>query len=134
MEFKIEYSKFVDRQRSKKNLAKKRAETDLADTAKKTTDKDEPEGFKFGGFNFQENDNGKLKCGVCKDFFTRLIFHMNGSTNCARNFNMTKFKLEYAKYKHRQKSKKLENDQGKQQNTSHESIKATVDKHARSVG
>ena len=67
---------------------------------------DEKQSFKFGGICFEELDNGKTRCGICQVECIRLIVHMNGKEECARNINMAEFKTEYSKYKHRQRMQK----------------------------
>ena len=63
--------------------------------------------FKFGGVDFKEIENEKIRCGICQAECGRLIVHMNKSTDCAKHFSMSDFKVEYSKYRHRKRVKKM---------------------------
>ena len=70
---------------------------------------DNPDGFIYEGIPFEELDQNKVRCGICKTECGRLIMHLNGSKKCAENFsNLAGFKIEYSKYRHRQRSKKTD--------------------------
>ena len=63
--------------------------------------------FTYEGILFEELPQNKVRCGICMMECGRLIVHLNGSKKCAENFsNMASFKIEYSKYRHRQRSNK----------------------------
>ena len=65
------------------------------------------EGFKYNDFQFQELPQNKVRCGICQVDFSRLIVHLNASSDCAKQIsNMVDFKTEYSKYRNRQRFKK----------------------------
>ena len=66
-----------------------------------------PNGFIYEGISFEELQQNKVRCGICKAECGRLIMHLNGNKKCANKFsNLDSLKIEYSKYRHRQRSKK----------------------------
>ena len=64
--------------------------------SKAAKDMEDNESFKLGDVCFKDLDNGKVRCGICQDEFTRLIVHMNVSKECKTYFQMAEFKTEYS--------------------------------------
>ena len=61
------------------------------------------EGFKYSDIYFKELPQNKVECGICQVDCSRLIVHLNASTDCAKQIsNMVDLKTEYSKYRHRQ--------------------------------
>ena len=79
-----------------------------ADQARRTEVKqnyENPNGFIYEGILFEEILQNKVRCGICKAECSRLIMHLNGNKKCAEKFsNLACFKIEYSKYRHRQRS------------------------------
>ena len=66
----------------------------------------EKECFKWGDVKFEEEENGKTKCGVCQAEFQKLISHLNVSPECNIGMNMEKFKIEFTKYRAKMRRRK----------------------------
>ena len=90
-----------------KNPQKRKSSSDenSADNKKNVEDM---EGFKFDGFCFKTNDDGKVKCGVCQMECSRLIVHMNKNVGCRLKFNMEKFRIEYSNFRNTQRQRKYD--------------------------
>ena len=69
--------------------------------------------FKFEGVTFEEQENGKVKCGVCQMEVSRLIVHMNKISGCRSQFDMEEFRKEYSNFRDRQRRKKYNAKQKK---------------------
>ena len=116
-EFRRKYSEFRDRRSRKKNMEKSKAEgqekyetiEDGSKVSLKTIGKDEKAAsFRFGGFDFEELENGKVRCGVCQVECIRLVAHINGSVRCAEKFRMPEFRAEYSRYRHNKRVREHE--------------------------
>ena len=64
-------------------------------------------GFEFDNILFDDLENGQTRCGVCKTDCLRLIVHLNRSDRCTTNFDMSKFKAEYSKYRSKLRKAKM---------------------------
>ena len=89
--------------------------------------------FIFREVIFIEDRNGHVRCGVCEAEFARLIVHMNGSSNCSKNFNMAEFKIEYSKFRHKKRlaksrRKQLREDPVKFKENANKSLKKHEEK------
>ena len=62
---------------------------------------EQTEEFVFGGVLFQDMKNGSVRCGICKADCKRLVFHLNSSERCKKNFDMPELTAEYSKYRSR---------------------------------
>ena len=126
-DFKKKYSDFRDKRGREKNRRKRKLESQVSsnttnsmvipqkDTGQlskvhhKATAKDGGEiSFRFGGFEFVELENGKIRCGVCQEECFRLMLHINGSVKCAENFSMSDLRTQYSRYKNNKSVRKYE--------------------------
>ena len=112
-EFKRKYSEFRDKRSRRKYVGKRKAEdkegseeifakrkhiwnegelgkkfvSSTGDEAHIANQENNKDGcFHFGGYDFKEIGCNKIRCGVCQDECVRLVVHMNGSKNCAKQF------------------------------------------------
>ena len=72
---------------------------------------DPKKSFEWENLVFLDLENGKIKCGVCQKECVRLISHMNSSTECSSGIDMKEFKIEFTKFKHRQRKAKQRQNQ-----------------------
>ena len=72
---------------------------DMTETMNRTS-------FKFLNLDFQEMENGNIKCAICKVECARLISHLNNSSKCSQFINIEKLKTEFSKYRATQRRKK----------------------------
>ena len=113
-QLKLEYSKYRSRIRSKahatkgtkENKEKFEAEASLNNDSDESIDRNDTrkeevdtKGFKFGGVLFEEINNGKIRCGICQTECLRLVVHLNSSERCSSDFDMPILKIEYSKYR-----------------------------------
>ena len=60
--------------------------------------------FVKGGTRFEEVEDGKVKCGGCKNNFSRIIGHLKKSLDCQSNIDMAEFELLWKKVGDKRKS------------------------------
>ena len=112
VEFKRKYSQFRDKRSRTQNATNETAEhqkifeaNDSNPKSESATKVGDATNFKFGGFDFEELENGRIRCGVCQVECIRLVLHINGSPKCAEKFEMQNFKTEYSRYRHNKRVK-----------------------------
>ena len=71
------------------------------------------EKFEFWDITFKELENGKMICGICQTECQRLLQHLNKCLGSKPGFNLENFKIEYDKYRARQRKRKQEDKQRK---------------------
>ena len=107
-EFKRKYSEFRDRRSRNKNAKNRKVEGQEKFKSTDKGSKDFPKtfgkdvkavSFRFGGFEFEELADGKVRCGVCQVECIRLVVHINRSIRCAEKFKMPEFRAEYSRYR-----------------------------------
>ena len=68
----------------------------------------DPDKFLFvkGKLRFEEIPNGKIKCGGCKDEYTRILGHLNRNNSCSKHIDINEFKAYWIKFSGRKRVKK----------------------------
>ena len=70
------------------------------------TTEDNKRSFKFLNLDFQEMENGRIKCAICQTECGRLVTHLNHSKECSQYIDLEKFKIEFTQYRATQRKKK----------------------------
>ena len=77
--------------------------------------------FVKGKLRFEEIPNGKIKCGGCKDEYTRILGHLNRNNSCSKHIDINEFKAYWIKFSGRKRVKKCY--QNKKENDKDEFLK-----------
>ena len=110
----------ISQKKVKRDNDKETESKSLNVSYKKCEKEEDVSGFIFEDILFENTCDGKVRCGVCQAECDRLVVHMNGNEYCTEYFsNMTTFKLEFSKYRHKQSKR------SKEEKTRIEEIKIT---------
>ena len=62
--------------------------------------------YERGTAKIEENEGGKMECGICKQVFTRIFAHLNKSNGCGKNFDLNDFKTNLTKFNDKKRQAK----------------------------
>ena len=62
--------------------------------------------FVRGNIQFDEIEEGKVQCGICKKLFARIVSHLNNNEECCKDFDLDEFKASWLKFRNGKKDAK----------------------------
>merc|ERR1712208_195829 len=67
-----------------------------------------------GDIRFEEDQDGKIRCGGCNKIYSRIIGHLKQNTDCKRNIDMEDLESEWKKFSAKRRSAKYYEKQKKE--------------------